>query len=318
MNILVLGVSGFVGSWVAKVLLDQGFAVTGLVGSRSSSSWRVTWLDKRYDGFRLLTTDTFSVDGLIVSIPYGAHFDALVNCIGGGMGPHQEVADLWEANVHVSYAAAQAAGDVGIPRLVVAGSALEYGFSDVYRTFDEDSPARPTSMYSVTKAAGFLAVKEACRLNGICLDYLRIFGALGPGDNPCRLLPYAIRTLLRGQECDLTDGYQVRDFVAVEDVARAFLAVLQWRSAHEVEVFNVASARGTTVRELVGSVCRHLGVSDSLLQWGARPNRKEEGRFLIGANEKIRSIVGWTPCVDLDSIVTKTVEYCRRASHPVG
>lgn len=315
MNIVLLGGSGFVGSWVAKALLDQGFAIIAVVRAHTHNRWRMDWLATQYDGLSVIALESFTSTELTLSLQHRQPMDALINCAGDGINPQrQSVPDLWAANVDLNCEAAEAAFHLHIPRLIVAGSGFEYGFSQTFRQFGEHDPLRPSTLYAATKIAGFHAVKERCRKNRISLDYLRLFGVVGPGDNTHRLLPSAIRALSRGESLTLTDGHQVRDFVAAADVARAFVMVLLWKTPHDVEVFNVASGHGTSIRDLVWSVCRQIGTSDTLLRWGELPSRESEALYWVGDIDKIRRLVGWAPQVGLEALIRESYEFYIRQS----
>lgn len=315
MNTLVLGGNGFIGSWVTKCLLDNGFEVTAVVRINPNGHWRIQWLSERYENLSTITVGEFSFPQIHQSLS-SRRFHALINCIGDGINPtHQNMSQLWMANVEVQYTAAKLACALRIPRLIVAGSGFEYGFSESEHYFDEAAPLRPTTPYAATKVAGFHTLKQTSQNCDICVDYLRIFGVLGIGDNSHRLLPYAIRTLIKGQELKLTDGRQVRDFVAVEDVAYAFVNVLRWNEPHSFEIFNVSSGQPRMVRNIIESICRHLKVSESLLAWGAIPNRPSEGRFWIGDNSKITKIVEWYPEKDLEMLVQAACDYYKMACY---
>lgn len=310
MNILILGASGFIGSWVTKELLDQGFRVTGVVRPNARGKWRIDSVASQYPAFSVIQALELTASGLTPILQSAPRYHALINCVGDGIDPQrQSWPDLWKANVDVNCEAAEVASALTIPRMIVAGSGFEYGFSESDQKFDENTPLKPTTPYAASKVAGFYAIKEKCQAYDICLDYLRVFGAVGAGDNPHRLLQSTIQTLLRGEPLNLTDGYQVRDFVAVDDVARAFVDILKWEQPHRAEVFNVATAHGKTVREFVIAICRHMGASESLLNWGARPNRQSEGRYWIGDNEKIRQMIGWSPRIDWQTVVQEACHF---------
>ncbi|MCE4603899.1 MAG: GDP-mannose 4,6-dehydratase, partial [Aeropyrum sp.] len=136
---------------------------------------------------------------------------------------------------------------------------------------------------------------------------LRVFNVYGPGMRPG---PYAgvvlrfIEALLRGEAPVIYgDGMQTRDFVYVDDVARAHVMALAGRASG---IFNVGSGVETRIIDLYRMVCGEIG-------WCPEP-RHEERRpgdvtRSVADISRIRETLGWQPEISLEEGVRRTITY---------
>ena len=87
----------------------------------------------------------------------------------------------------------------------------------------------------------------------------RVFSVYGPGEHELRLVPSAIRALVRGEAAECTHGYQIRDYVHVDDVAAGIVKSLE--SDHKGAI-DITSGVGFRVREVVSTVARLIDRED--------------------------------------------------------
>ena len=145
--------------------------------------------------------------------------------------------------------------------------------------------------------------------SGVSAAWGRIFFPYGPYEYPDRLVPSVINALLKGEEARCTNGEQVRDFLYVEDIADAFVSLLE----SEVQgAVNIASGKPTAVKEIICEIGRQLGRSD-LIRLGALPQREGDPNFLVADVKRLNEEVGWAPKTDLVSGIKKTIEWWKKA-----
>jgi nucleoside-diphosphate-sugar epimerase len=123
----------------------------------------------------------------------------------------------------------------------------------------------------------------------------RIFHLYGPGEDRRRVVPAAAGALLAGRRFATSAGHQIRDFLHVEDVASAFVTLLE-RQAEGI--VNIASGEPLALRRLVERIGELVGRPE-LIDFGAVGLRPGEPECLAGSNAKLRSL-GWRPRYGLD------------------
>ena len=205
------------------------------------------------------------------------------------------------------------AADVG--RVVVIGSAEEYGRAGPDGSLSEDTPVQPTSPYAASKAAASLLALQAHLGAGLDTVRVRPFNHTGPGQPPKFLVP-ALAHRIAAAERDAVDDIAVgsldpvRDLSDVRDVVRAYRLLAEHGTAGEV--YNVCSGQGVTVRDvaeqLVGLATRplRLTVDPALV-------RPVDVPRLVGDGTRLRAATGWEPAYSLAETLRDVLDAARAA-----
>lgn len=306
---LVTGAAGFVGQWLCRALLADGWDVVGagitavpVAGILSDEEKRaITWslADVRQQGDMARAFDQSKPDAVfhlagVSSIPDAQGDPAVaydINVLGA-------VRLLHEARVR------RRAGEID-PVLLVIGSGAQYGRVLEQRPLRESDAQRPMSVYAASKAAQEVVALEAARSEGVRVVATRSFNHSGPGQPDQFLLPSLVRRVLAirdGADKVLRIGNAdtVRDFVHVRDVVRAYLALVE--SGAVGEVYNVCSGEGHRVRDLAKRVLAAAGVNAAIVVEPALV-RRVEVPWLVGDPTKIRSATGWAPTLSCNDII---------------
>jgi nucleoside-diphosphate-sugar epimerase len=275
-RVLLFGATGFLGSQVVKVLEPDA---TLIVAGRHATLRH----DLVNDGVDKLTTLLRAVRP-----------DVVVNCTGLLSGTATE---LVCANVlttaHLIDAITAAAPRA---RLVVLGSAGEYGVVPAGRPVNEDSPTVPVATYGITKLASTNMIRSTRALDAVAL---RVFNPIGPGAGPDTVLGRAaasIRTAMdQGQHEILLgplDSY--RDFVDVRDVARAIaMAALADRIA--TPVLNVGSGTAVLIRDAVKLLAEVAGFAGAIKESDPPQQRSGAVTWIAADTTRIAQVLGWRP-----------------------
>ena len=189
-------------------------------------------------------------------------------------------------------------------RLVVAGSAGEYGSGPGRRRAKEDGPAEPLTPYGATKLAQTLAALSF-RNRGLDVAIGRVFNTIGPGQ-PATNVPGAWVAQLRGGAAEIKVGglLAYRDFVDVRDIARALADLCDPKVPGGV--YNICTGRAVRVAEVLDLLLTLAGGGVKARQDAAR-KQKLDLPFSEGDPSKLRRATGWTPRYSLEESLRDTL-----------
>jgi nucleoside-diphosphate-sugar epimerase len=193
----------------------------------------------------------------------------------------------------------------GGQRVVTTGTCAEYETGHAL-CLEDETPCRPATLYGACKYALSVMQSALCRQAGVSQAWARIFLLYGPGEPGRKLVSSVITSLLKGETAATTHGTQIRDFLHVEDVARAVVAVLD--SSPEGAV-NIGSGELISQRQVVETIARLIGRPE-LLRLGAIPTSPNDPERLVPDIARLRS-TGFTPKYTLDDGLELTIEWWR-------
>jgi nucleoside-diphosphate-sugar epimerase len=299
MRILLTGVTGFIGSHLARRLVEEGHRVFALVRPKSDR-WRIGDVEPALE---LIVGDLERLEDVAGEL-HRAQPEICLHLAWRGWSGTAESADGNLESLRSSLNFAHAVLQTGCPRLIVAGTCFEY---DVVGSgvLTEESAVRPHDLYGACKHALHLVLEQLARTAGSSLAWPRIFYTYGPHEDPRRLLPSVLCALLRGDVARTTGGAQVRDYLHVEDVASALWAVAR---SPVVGAINIASGVPVTVRSVAEAAAAVVGARDRL-HVGALPYRPGEPMVIQASGRRLREDVGWTPRYDLATGLAQTVRW---------
>jgi nucleoside-diphosphate-sugar epimerase len=202
----------------------------------------------------------------------------------------------------------RAFAESGGRRVVMTGTCAEYDWSAPGGPLDERVAAiAPATLYGAAKDALRRLATAYCELQGVELAWGRIFFMYGPREAPGRLVASLIRGLLAGETVDTTSGSQQRDFLHVEDVARATMQLLDSETLGPV---NIASGEAVALAELIDAIAAEVG-GQGRVRRGALPDRPGEPPLLLADVRRLREEVGFRPQIGLRDGIADTVAWWR-------
>jgi dTDP-glucose 4,6-dehydratase len=199
-----------------------------------------------------------------------------------------------------------AARELGVGRYLQVSTDEVYG-SIESGSFTESSPLNPSSPYSATKAAGDLLVTAHVHTHGIEAVICRGSNNYGPRQYPEKLIPLMTLNALHGDPLPVYgDGRQVRNWLYVEDFARAIHLVLE-RGAPG-EAYNVGGPDECENIDVVRRIIGLTGQDESLMEYVT--DRPGHDRRYSLASDKVRAL-GWEAQVHFDAGLERTVAWYR-------
>jgi nucleoside-diphosphate-sugar epimerase len=200
---------------------------------------------------------------------------------------------------------------VGCPQVVMAGTCQEYDAAAGF--LREEGPTCAETLYAACKLSLGLIGRQMAAGTSVRFAWGRIFYVYGPQEDSRRVVPAAIQALAQGRPFPATPGEQVRDYLHVEDVASAFLAMAEKGASG---IVNIASCTPITVRQLLEAIGRRMGRAE-LIRFGEKPPNDWDPPFICGDNRRLKGL-GWRPRYTLDGGIEQTIAWWREAGRAVG
>jgi dTDP-glucose 4,6-dehydratase len=317
-KLLVTGGAGFIGSAVVRLAIAEGHEVVNLDALTYAASLESVASVAGHPAYRFVEADIRDRAALdrilaehapdaIMHLAAESHVDRSID------GP----AAFIDTNVVGTYTlleAARAWWDGRRPfRFHHISTDEVFGTLGPTGAFTETSPYAPNSPYSASKAASDHLVRAWGETYGLPVVLSNCSNNYGPYHFPEKLIPVVILNALEGRPIPVYgSGENVRDWLYVEDHARALLAIVaKGRIGESYNVGGNAEARNI---DLVRTIC---GLMDEMVQEGAPHERLiafvadrpgHDFRYAIDAS-KIRAELGWSPSVTLEEGLRRTVAW---------
>lgn len=269
MKIFLTGGTGFIGSHFINHCHEAGHDVLAL--RRSNSSFpRVKlhrnpdWLDKEMAD--VVAEDFKDCRALVHFAAHSANvpYDTLDRCL--------------QFNVLEPLALFEKAVQAGINKFIVAGTCFEYGSSgEKYAFIPSTAPLEPTASYPASKAAASSVFHALAVEKKLELLLLRIFQVYGEGESQNRFWPTLRRKALAGEDMEMSQGLQIRDFINVTDVATHFVKALERNDIRPGQpiVENLGSGNPKSLAQFAEEQWASFSARGNLIL-GAVPMRPEE------------------------------------------
>ncbi|MFA6567618.1 MAG: dTDP-glucose 4,6-dehydratase [Victivallales bacterium] len=309
-NILVTGGAGFIGAnFVRMLLLERknlkvvnfdaltyAGNLENLDGFMENKNHVFVHGDIRNRDIVEKTIREHGIDG-IVNFAAESHVDRSIS------GPGVFI----ETNVAGTLNLLLCAKDLGVKRFLQVSTDEVYGsLSPEEEAFTEETHIKPNSPYSASKAAADHLVHSFHHTFGLDSVITRCSNNYGPYQFPEKMLPLCINNIRQGKQIPVYgDGMQIRDWLYVYDHCSAILQVLE--NGESGEVYNIGGSNEKTNLELVKTLLKLLGKSESLIKF-VKDRPGHDRRYAID-NSKITNTLGWKPSVTFEQGIAKTVDW---------
>lgn len=300
--VLVTGAGGFVGSHLCQALYAQGARVVGFVRSHGARKQNVA--------------EQHVVDisdrGRVLKLIQNIRPDMVVH-LAAAKNRSIDMAEYragYETNLLGSLNLIEACQELTtLTKFVYLGTCEEYGQQPA--PFNESCRESPVSAYAVTKLAVTQLLQAFARARGFPAVILRPTIVYGPGQDVDMFLSALIKSLVSGEQFEMTRGEQTRDFLFIDDMVNAIMRALEVPETLG-QVINVSSAFPVRIDELARKVARLIGHgAESLLDFGARGYRQGEAMDYWASNLRAKELLDWTPSVLLEDGLRQTISHFR-------
>jgi CDP-glucose 4,6-dehydratase len=322
-RVLVTGAHGFVGSHLARALLQHGDEVRVLdrpdpriadVGGPRRSGLDLLDLSGEVELAEADLRDAEAVASAVAGCDVVFHL-AAQTIVGVA---RESPAETFEINVRGAWNVFEACREHGVGRVVFASSDKAYGASPTL-PYREDFPLRAAYPYDASKAAADVIARSYAHAYDLPLAVARFANVYGGGDlNFSRLIPETTIAVLDRRSPQIrSDGSPERDFLHVEDAVSAYLAIaaaLDGEGARG-KAFNAGGERPHAVREVVDLLVEAGGDEVEPEYLGSGTPDGEIDRQYVDST-KLRELTNWRPRVTLAGGLSETLAWYR--AHPLA
>jgi nucleoside-diphosphate-sugar epimerase len=300
-RVIITGGTGFVGANLARHLLALGHELHLLIRPQSKL-WRIQ--DIQAD-LRLHQVSLLDEQGLAKLMPALRPDWIFHLAVYGAYSSQQDQAQIL-GNISSTAHLVQAALKTDFECFINTGSSSEYGYKD--HPPHEQTWLDPNSYYAISKAAATLYCRHTALAHKRPITTLRLYSVYGPYEEPGRLLPTLIKAGLQGQLPPLVSPDTARDFVYIEDVLRAYVAVAESPTLEPGEVLNIGSGHQTTLAEAVRVARQHFGLTIEP-QWGSMSARQWDTTTWVADASRARQVLGWQAELDFPAGFAKMSDW---------
>ena len=305
MRFLVTGGAGFIGSNIAKSLVEKGYAVRVLDNFATGQRLNLEPFIEEIELIEGDIRDFWTVIKATKGIDYILHQAALPSVPRSIDNPLTTT----EVNVNGTLNILEAARFNEVQRIVYASSSSVYGDSPEMPK-SEDMKPLPKSPYAITKLAGEEYCMSFFNLYGLETVALRYFNIFGPRQNPfsqySAVIPKFINMLNKGRNPTIWgDGTTSRDFTYIDNVINANILACEKKAAAG-NVINIAYGKAYTINDLVEKLNKIIG-ADLSPTYG--PEKIGDVKHSLADISKARKILGFEPEIDFEEGLRRTVEW---------
>jgi UDP-glucose 4-epimerase len=300
MRVFLTGATGFIGSSVLRQLIQNERHEVAILLRENTSLDRITDVAQKVLNISGSLDDCGAFEDELFKFQPDVILHLAWNGVGGDERNHVH---QWR-NVHNTLELIELTKRTGALHWIGLGSQAEYG--PCQDRIDELTATHPTTLYGESKLASCNLSIALCRELGLRHAWLRLFSSYGPNDNQRWLIPYLIKSFLRNEKPLLTPAEQKWDYIYVEDVASAIIAVLETSSARGV--FNLGSGSVQPLRTIVENIRGQIN-SSLPIGFGEVPYRPDQVMHLEANIQRLRQATGWRPKYDLSSGLEKTISW---------
>ncbi|HZK88527.1 MAG TPA: UDP-glucose 4-epimerase GalE [Stellaceae bacterium] len=326
-SVLVTGGAGYIGSHACKALAEAGYTPVTYDNLSRGHRHAVRWGP-------LVVGDVGDRAAVVAALQAHRaasvmHFAAFAYVGESGADP----ALYYRNNVNGTLTLLDAMREADVGRMVFSSTCATYGMPDSV-PIRETMPQRPVNPYGETKLAIERALYwygEAYGLRSVALRYFNAAGCdrggeIGEEHDPeTHLIPLTLRAALGsgppiaifGTDYPTPDGTAIRDYIHVEDLARAHVRALGYLvKGGASAAVNLATGRGYSVREIVAAVAKATGRD---VPQHEAPRRTGDPPALVADPGLARSLLGWqAECSDLDTIIRTALAWEMRQHNAVA
>lgn len=308
-NVLVTGGAGFIGSHLVDHLIGEKarkiIIVDNFFLGKLSNLEKAKKTFKNLFVFNKNAEDYDFMKSVIGKNKVDIVFNLATKCLPYSFVNPEET---FMVNVNISSTLLKLLRKRYYKTLIHFSSSEVYG-SAVTPSISENNLLNPHTPYAAGKAAADLMILSYFKFFNIDVSIIRPFNTCGPRQNEgsyAAVIPITIKRILNGKEPILeSDGNQTRDFIYVDDVAEAAVAIYKNKKTRG-KVINIGLGKEIKIKTIISLIAKCLGYKGKIIK---KPERKGDLRRLRANVGLAKSLIGFKPKTNFEQGLKYTVEW---------
>lgn len=307
---LITGATGFIGSHLVEVLVEQGLNVIAFDRYNSNNNWG--WLEESNykNDFEVILGDIRDYDSVNKAMKGCSAVFHLAALIGIPYSYTSPLAYI-RTNIEGTYNVLEATKNMELEHVLITSTSETYGTAQ-YLPIDEKHPLVGQSPYSASKIAADQLAISYHRSFELPVKIVRPFNTYGPRQSARAIIPTVISQILDGiEEIKVGNLSPTRDLTFVKDTVAGFLAIYESENLLG-QVTNIGMNEEISIGDLIDKITSIMEVTVNLIQDNnrIRPDKSEVDQLLCD-NTKLIAHTKWEPSYKLDNGLKATIEWMR-------
>jgi len=310
-HVLINGGLGFIGSNLARRLLELGAEVTlvdSLIPEYGGNLFNIAGIENRLRVNISDVRDEHSMRYLVQEQDYIFNLAGQTSHLDSMQDPFTDLEINSRAQLSILEMCRKYNPTV---KIVFASTRQIYGKPD-YLPVDEKHPIRPVDVNGINKLAGEWYHILYNNVYGIRACALRLTNTYGPGmrikDTRQTFLGIWIKLLLEGKPFEIWEGQQLRDFNYVDDAVDAFLVAAECEKA-DGQIFNLGGEEAISLHDLGNLLIEIYGKGEFIIKMFPVESKRIDISDYYSDFRKIKKELGWIPKISLREGLSRTIEY---------
>jgi nucleoside-diphosphate-sugar epimerase len=279
-RVLITGITGFLGSEIAKKFYSEGFEVIGLKRKNSIMTRCIDFQEK------IIWIDIIDYwEQKVIKLSP----QIIIHSAWEGVGAEER--DNWSLqsnNLFFTLKLLSIAREAKVKKFIGFGSQAEYGnFSGI---INENYPVKPNSAYGLNKNICGQTINVFCEQNKIEWYWLRLFSFFGEGEAANWFIPTLVNNILENKVMDMTPGEQRYAYMYVGDLAELILNLTISNTSSGI--YNLSSKNSISLKEIVEKIIKIINPKEVHVNIGAVPYRKNQPMIVQGDVSKLEEAIG--------------------------
>lgn len=300
--ILLTGATGFIGSNIARELLDQKYNIFAICRNSSSFDKCADIKDK----IIWINSDAPNWKEEIEKIKP----EQLIHTAWGGIGAEDR--NNWEfqiQNFWFSKELFDLVKECGVKKVIALGSQAEYGSQGF--AVNELTAPKPDDAYGAAKTLTANYLRNLFENTETDWYWIRVFSVLGENENSNWLVPTVISKLLTHTPIQLTKCEQQYNYLYIKDFTKQLFSIVSCRE-NKSGIYNICDTKSVSLQKLLLKIAELMGASDQLLDFGAIPYREGQNMLIAGDNTKFKENFPIDTPIGLTEGLIRTIKYHKK------